>query len=119
MSANSPASRYHYFAGMNRLLSLFYESILHDTPVPIPYPEILRVSTHHGRDFRAGLSEGLGVKLLVTGAEVSWEQRSSSACSPTGTPTFVVICAGRTGISKLDEISDDFRKPALNIASET
>jgi hypothetical protein len=25
-------------------LSLFYESILNDTPVPIPYTEILRVS---------------------------------------------------------------------------
>lgn len=37
-------SRFQFFAGMNRLLSLFYESILHDTPVPIPYPEILRVS---------------------------------------------------------------------------
>jgi predicted dehydrogenase len=37
-------SRFHYFAGMNRLLSLFYESILNDTPVPIPYAEILRVS---------------------------------------------------------------------------
>jgi hypothetical protein len=29
---------------MNRLLSLFYESILRDTPVPISYAEILRVS---------------------------------------------------------------------------
>jgi hypothetical protein len=37
-------SRFHYFAGLNRLLTLFYESILHDAPVPIPYPEILRVS---------------------------------------------------------------------------
>jgi predicted dehydrogenase len=37
-------SRFHFFAGMNRLLSLFYESILHDTPVPIAYREILRVS---------------------------------------------------------------------------
>ncbi len=37
-------SRFHFFAGLNRLLSLFYESILHDTPVPIPYPGILRVS---------------------------------------------------------------------------
>jgi predicted dehydrogenase len=37
-------SRFHFFAGMNRLLSLFYESILHDTQVPIPYTEILRVS---------------------------------------------------------------------------
>jgi predicted dehydrogenase len=37
-------SRFHFFAGMNRLLSQFYESILHDTPVPIPYAEILRIS---------------------------------------------------------------------------
>jgi predicted dehydrogenase len=37
-------SRFQFFAGMNHLLSLFYESILHDTPVPISYPEILRVS---------------------------------------------------------------------------
>jgi predicted dehydrogenase len=37
-------SRFQFFAGMNRLLSQFYESILHDTPVPIPYAEILRVS---------------------------------------------------------------------------
>jgi len=37
-------SRFQFFAGMNRLLSLFYKSIVHDTPVPIPYAEILRVS---------------------------------------------------------------------------
>jgi predicted dehydrogenase len=37
-------SKFHYFAGLNRLLLLFYQSILHDTPVPIPYSEILRVS---------------------------------------------------------------------------
>jgi hypothetical protein len=37
-------SRFQFFAGMNHLLSLFYESILHDTQVPIPYQEILRVS---------------------------------------------------------------------------
>lgn len=37
-------SRFQFFAGMSRLLSQFYESILHDTPVPISYPEILRVS---------------------------------------------------------------------------
>jgi predicted dehydrogenase len=37
-------SQFQFFAGMNRLLSLFYESIQHDTPVPIPYAEILRVS---------------------------------------------------------------------------
>ncbi len=37
-------SRSHYFEGLNRLLSLFYQSILDDSPVPIPYSEILRVS---------------------------------------------------------------------------
>jgi len=37
-------SRFQFFAGMSRLLSVFYESILRDTPVPIPYAEILRVS---------------------------------------------------------------------------
>ena len=37
-------SRYHYFAGMNRLLSCFYDSIRNDSVIPIPYTEILRVS---------------------------------------------------------------------------
>jgi hypothetical protein len=37
-------ARSQFFAGMNRLISLFYESIRHDTPVPISYSEILRVS---------------------------------------------------------------------------
>jgi predicted dehydrogenase len=36
-------SGFHFFAGLNRLLSEFYQSILDDTPVPIPYAEILRV----------------------------------------------------------------------------
>lgn len=38
------ASRANYFAGFGRLLSLFYQSILSETAVPIPYTEILRVS---------------------------------------------------------------------------
>jgi predicted dehydrogenase len=37
-------SRFHYFEGMNRLLSLFYDCIEHNGPVPIPYADILRVS---------------------------------------------------------------------------
>jgi predicted dehydrogenase len=37
-------SQFHYFAGLNRLLTLFYQSILQDSPVPIPYSEILHVS---------------------------------------------------------------------------
>jgi predicted dehydrogenase len=38
------ASRFHFFAGLNRLLTLFYQSILNDTPAPISNAEILRVS---------------------------------------------------------------------------
>ncbi len=37
-------SEYQYFAGLNFLFLAFYDSIIHDTPVPIPYNEILRVS---------------------------------------------------------------------------
>jgi len=44
MPASSPDHAFSFFAGMSRLLSVFYESILRDTPVPIPYAEILRVS---------------------------------------------------------------------------
>jgi predicted dehydrogenase len=36
--------RAHYFSGMNLLISEFYESILHDKPVPIAYQQILLVS---------------------------------------------------------------------------
>ncbi|MHB2008610.1 MAG: Gfo/Idh/MocA family protein [Acidobacteriaceae bacterium] len=37
-------SRFHYFDGMRRLLSEFYLSIERDSPPPIPYSQILRVS---------------------------------------------------------------------------
>ena len=37
-------SRYHYLEGLNFLLNSFYDSIIRDTPVPIPYTEMLRVS---------------------------------------------------------------------------
>jgi hypothetical protein len=36
-------SDFHYFAGMNRLISSFYESILNNTPPPIPYSQLLWV----------------------------------------------------------------------------
>ena len=38
-------SKYHYFEGLNFLLSSFYESIIHDSAVPIPYSLILSVSS--------------------------------------------------------------------------
>jgi predicted dehydrogenase len=34
---------YHYFAGLNRLIAQFYESILKDAPPPIPYRDLLWV----------------------------------------------------------------------------
>ena len=37
-------SRFHYFDGMHRLLTEFYLSIQRDSPPPIAYSEILRVS---------------------------------------------------------------------------
>jgi predicted dehydrogenase len=37
-------SDYHFFAGYNYLLSSFYHSIVHDSPVPISYCEILRTA---------------------------------------------------------------------------
>ena len=37
-------SDFHYFAGLRRLLTLFYASIVNGAPPPIPYRDILRVS---------------------------------------------------------------------------
>ena len=38
-------SDYHFFAAFNYLLNEFYNCIMHDRPVPIPYREILRTAT--------------------------------------------------------------------------
>jgi predicted dehydrogenase len=35
-------SDFHFFAGMNRLISLFYASVIGESPPPIPYEKILR-----------------------------------------------------------------------------
>lgn len=37
-------SRFHFFAGMQLLFSMFYDSVLKDSPLPIPYSEMIRVS---------------------------------------------------------------------------
>ena len=37
-------SDYHFFAGLNYLISAFYDSIRNDTPPPVPYGEMLMVS---------------------------------------------------------------------------
>jgi hypothetical protein len=44
-------ARFHYFDGMRRLLSEFYLSIERDSPPPIAYNEILRVSAMMERIF--------------------------------------------------------------------
>jgi predicted dehydrogenase len=45
-------AHFHFFEGMRRLLSEFYLSIEKDSPPPIPYEEILRVSAMMERIFR-------------------------------------------------------------------
>jgi predicted dehydrogenase len=51
-NANSFAhARFHFFDGMRRLLSEFYQSIEKDSPLPIAYGEILRVSAIMERIF--------------------------------------------------------------------
>lgn len=42
--ADFARSEFHYFAGLRRLIGLFYASIVDDTPPPIPYRDILRIT---------------------------------------------------------------------------
>lgn len=42
-------SDYQYFSGFHYLLQSFYESIVNDSPVPIPYSEILRNASYADR----------------------------------------------------------------------
>jgi hypothetical protein len=50
--AEFATNEFHYFQGMKTLLIRFYESIIHDGPVPIPYRDILRVSALLDEIFR-------------------------------------------------------------------
>lgn len=45
-------NEFHYFAGMNHLIAAFYRSIQEDTPPPIAYGDILRVSGWMDEIFR-------------------------------------------------------------------
>ena len=36
---------FHFFSGLHRLITLFYDSIENNTPPPIPYRDILRISS--------------------------------------------------------------------------
>jgi predicted dehydrogenase len=48
----------HYFAGMNRLFTLFYQAILEGGPPPIPYSEIYRVTALMDEIFERSQVEG-------------------------------------------------------------
>lgn len=54
-------SDFHFFAGLNQLISLFYDSILSDTPAPIPYRDILRVSAMMDEIFRQIMQKAASV----------------------------------------------------------
>jgi predicted dehydrogenase len=43
---------FQFFAGLNRLISLYYDSIINDSEVPIPYRDILRISGMMDEIFR-------------------------------------------------------------------
>jgi predicted dehydrogenase len=45
-------SDFHYFSGLNRLIAMFYASIVDDVPPPIPYRDILRISALIDEIFR-------------------------------------------------------------------
>ena len=45
-------SEFHYFSGLNHLIRAYYESIVNNTPPPIPYTDILRVSAWLDEIFR-------------------------------------------------------------------
>jgi predicted dehydrogenase len=45
-------SDFQYFAGMRRLMSLFFDSIIDDGPVPIAYRDILRIANMMDEIFR-------------------------------------------------------------------
>ena len=49
---NFAKNDFHFFYGMNRLISLFYDSIIKGTPVPIPYEEISRISSINDEIFK-------------------------------------------------------------------
>ena len=51
-------SDFHFFSGMNTLISRFYDSILDDAPLPIPYRDILRIGWVMEEIFRQ--LDGLG-----------------------------------------------------------
>jgi predicted dehydrogenase len=54
------ASRAHYFYGMNRLFTLFYDSILSDTEPPIPMRDVYRVAAIMEEIFT---SKAMGVSI--------------------------------------------------------
>ncbi len=55
-------SDYHFFVGLNTLIGNFYDSILHENEVPIPYDHMLRVSWMMEEIFNKIKAEQVGKK---------------------------------------------------------
>ncbi|MGA7744250.1 MAG: Gfo/Idh/MocA family oxidoreductase [Polyangia bacterium] len=51
-------SDFQYFAGMRHLMSLFFDSIAHDGPLPISYRDILRITNMMDEIFRQVRAQG-------------------------------------------------------------
>jgi hypothetical protein len=51
-------SDFQFFAGMRRLMSLFFDSIVDNGPVPIAYRDILRISNMMDEIFRQVSAQG-------------------------------------------------------------
>jgi predicted dehydrogenase len=54
-------SDFHFFSGINELTRLFYDSIIHDSPLPVSYRDILRVSEITDEVYRQ-LNQATGTK---------------------------------------------------------
>ncbi|MDX1983196.1 MAG: Gfo/Idh/MocA family oxidoreductase [Bryobacteraceae bacterium] len=58
---------FHYFAGMHTLIARFYDSILHDLPVPYAYRDIIRVSRLLDQIF-SRIEQGHETRAFAVGA---------------------------------------------------
>lgn len=51
-------NEFHFFAGLNKLIAMYYESILHDRPPPISHRDILRISAWSEEIYRQIATRG-------------------------------------------------------------
>lgn len=72
----------HYFAGMNRLFTLFYQAIMDGAPLPIPPEEIRRVTVWMDEVFRQCREEA-GLRNIPSGTE-KFRAMASECGTPAG-----------------------------------